>query len=96
LPSGVSKVPETVVETIPVSIPFFKFKVSIEVYEGGYPGRVFEVDYRIGANAGLGHGRFFFRLDYLDFRSFPPVPFPHIHYGYTLNGQRQEADHEPL
>jgi RHS repeat-associated protein len=96
VPSGLTRTSEVTLETLPVRIPFLKFKVTLEVYEGGGPGRVFEVDYRIGANAGLGGGRFFFRLDYLDFRSYPPSLFPHIHYGYTLDGQRQEADHEPI
>jgi RHS repeat-associated protein len=97
VPTGVTTTPEVTLETVPIVVPFFKFKVNLEVYEGGGPGRVFEVDYRIGAKAGIGNGRFFFRLDYLDFRSFPPVPFPHIHYGYSLNGQPQKSgDHEPL
>lgn len=96
LPSGPVKIPTVTLVSKPIVVPLFKFKVTFEVEEGGLPGRVFQLDYRIGGNAGLGNGRFFFRFDYLDFRTNPPTTFLHYHFGYSLNGQIQRGDHLPL
>ncbi len=96
LPTGATSIPELTLETIPINIPFIKFRVTFEIYEGGTQGRLFELDYKIGAKAGVGNGRFYFRCDYLDFQTYPPQYWPHLDYGYEVNGQKVRVQHEPL
>ncbi len=71
LPTGSTASPVVTLASVSVPIPGTSFKFSFDVYEGGGPGRVFQIEYGIGGNATLGRGYFIFRLDYLDFQSFP-------------------------
>jgi len=96
LPSGPTSTPRVTVDTITVQIPLTSHRVILEFYEGGKGGRIFSVQYRIGANATLGRGYFGFRADYLDFRSNPPVFSPHVHWTYSLGGEDQDEDHVPF
>jgi RHS repeat-associated protein len=95
-PSGPTWTPRVLVNTITAQIPLTSFRVILEFYEGGDGGRIFGVQYRIGANAKLGRGYFGFRADYLDFRSKPPVFGPHLHWTYSFGGEDQNEDHVPL
>jgi hypothetical protein len=70
--------------------------VTVDFYEGGKGGRIFGVQYRIGANATLGRGYFGFRADYLDYRSSPPVFSPHVHWVYEFEGEKLNEQHVPL
>jgi RHS repeat-associated protein len=97
LPTGPTASPVVTLASVTVPIPGTSFKFSFDVYEGGGPGRVFQIEYGIGGNATLGRGYFIFRLDYLDFQSFPPAYGPHLRYGYGQTGQAPiNVNHEPL
>jgi len=66
----------------------FEFKTRVFKYKkfrfeflvgGKKPGRVFQVQYKIGTNGNNGKGLFNFRLDYMDFTKHPPFFNPHFH-----------------
>ena len=97
LPTGLTASPVVTIVSLSVPIPGTKFKLNFDVYEGGGAGRVFQVDYKIGANATLGRGFFIFRLDYIDYQGTSPSLGPHLRYGYGQQGQAPiNVNHEPL
>ena len=62
---------------------------------GGEKGRIFEFQYKIGQNGNPGSGTGFkFRIDYMDYVSYPPKVRPHYHLCY--DGTTSCNDHHYL
>ena len=59
--------------------------LTISYWKGGGGGRIFQVQYGIGPNAGGTHRLFTFRIDYLNFKTQPPSPGLHYHLGWGPN-----------